>query len=88
MSISGTMKDPIRPEILACKRGMPLACLTKRDTPMARLANSHCDVLHVGDSADMPFGAHEGRRERVIGIAGWVMVETGATVAANKEAGG
>lgn len=41
------------PDIRARKGGEPLVCLTAYDAPTARLLDSHCDVLLVGDSVGM-----------------------------------
>jgi len=40
-------------DVLARKKGTPLVCLTAYTTPMARLADTHCDVVLVGDSVGM-----------------------------------
>ena len=49
--------SPVRPtlpvDILARKGGVPLVCLTAYTTPIARLADPHCDVVLVGDSLGM-----------------------------------
>lgn len=41
------------PRILAAKGSTPLACLTAYTTPMARLADTSCDIVLVGDSVGM-----------------------------------
>ena len=41
------------PDILARKGGDPVVCLTAYTTPIARIADPHCDVLLVGDSLGM-----------------------------------
>jgi 3-methyl-2-oxobutanoate hydroxymethyltransferase len=41
------------PDILSRKGGEPIVCLTAYTTPIARLADPHCDVLLVGDSLGM-----------------------------------
>jgi len=41
------------PDIRGRKGGEPLVCLTAYDAPTARLLDSHCDVLLVGDSVGM-----------------------------------
>jgi 3-methyl-2-oxobutanoate hydroxymethyltransferase len=41
------------PDILARKGGEPLVVLTAYTTPIARIADPHCDVLLVGDSLGM-----------------------------------
>ena len=53
MSATGHMQAITPPRILAAKGGTPLACLTAYTTPMARLADSHCDIVLVGDSVGM-----------------------------------
>lgn len=40
-------------DVLARKNGTPLVCLTAYTTPMARLADAHCDIVLVGDSVGM-----------------------------------
>jgi len=39
--------------IRARKGGVPLVCLTAYTTPVARLVDSHCDIVLVGDSVGM-----------------------------------
>jgi len=41
------------PDIMSRKGGTPLVCLTAYTTPLARLADKHCDVVLVGDSVGM-----------------------------------
>lgn len=41
------------PELVARKGGEKIACLTAYTTPMARLADRHCDLILVGDSLGM-----------------------------------
>jgi 3-methyl-2-oxobutanoate hydroxymethyltransferase len=41
------------PRVAAAKGQTPLVCLTAYTTPMARLADAHCDVVLVGDSVGM-----------------------------------
>lgn len=41
------------PDIEARKGKTPLVCLTAYTTPVARLADAHCDVVLVGDSVGM-----------------------------------
>lgn len=41
------------PDISARKGKTPLVCLTAYTTPIARLADPHCDVVLVGDSVGM-----------------------------------
>lgn len=49
-----TAKSALTPlDVLARKKGTPLVCLTAYTTPMARLADTHCDVVLVGDSVGM-----------------------------------
>ncbi len=40
-------------DIMACKGGERLVCLTAYDTPMAKRVDRHCDVVLVGDSLAM-----------------------------------
>ncbi|GAB4358314.1 MAG: 3-methyl-2-oxobutanoate hydroxymethyltransferase [Oricola sp.] len=47
---SGTLGVP---DILARKGGQPLVCLTAYTTPVAALADKHCDIVLVGDSVGM-----------------------------------
>lgn len=53
MSATGHTQAVTPPRILAAKGGVPLACLTAYTTPMARLADAHCDIVLVGDSVGM-----------------------------------
>ena len=46
------------PEIRGRKGGVPLVCLTAYTTPMARLLDSHVDLLLVGDSLAMVIYGH------------------------------
>ena len=41
------------PDILSRKGATPIVCLTAYTTPIARLADPHCEVLLVGDSLGM-----------------------------------
>ncbi len=41
------------PDIRARKGAVPLVCLTAYTTPVAKLADPHCDVVLVGDSVGM-----------------------------------
>jgi 3-methyl-2-oxobutanoate hydroxymethyltransferase len=41
------------PELAARKGGVPLVCLTAYTTPVAELADKHCDIVLVGDSVGM-----------------------------------
>ena len=44
----------IQPSDLMVRKGQtPIVCLTAYDTPMARRADAHCDLLLVGDSLAM-----------------------------------
>jgi 3-methyl-2-oxobutanoate hydroxymethyltransferase len=45
-------------DIRARKGGDPLVCLTAYTTPIARLADRHCDVVLVGDSVAMVLHGH------------------------------
>ncbi|MCI5043206.1 MAG: 3-methyl-2-oxobutanoate hydroxymethyltransferase [Aquisalinus sp.] len=40
-------------DIRKAKDGTPLVCLTAYDAPMARLLDTHCDLILVGDSVGM-----------------------------------
>lgn len=53
MSTTGKTSTITPPSILARKGGDPLVCLTAYSTPVARLADAHCDVVLVGDSVAM-----------------------------------
>ncbi len=49
-----TMTRRLTPlDIRARKGGAPIVCLTAYTTPIARLADPHCDLLLVGDSVGM-----------------------------------
>jgi 3-methyl-2-oxobutanoate hydroxymethyltransferase len=51
---ASTAKSAVTPlDILARKNGTSLVCLTAYTTPMARLADEHCDIVLVGDSVGM-----------------------------------
>ena len=41
------------PQVARAKGGAPLVCLTAYTTPVARLADAHCDIVLVGDSVGM-----------------------------------
>jgi len=41
------------PDVMARKGGEPLVCLTAYTTPVAGLADKHCDIVLVGDSVGM-----------------------------------
>jgi 3-methyl-2-oxobutanoate hydroxymethyltransferase len=53
MSATGRIAALTPPKLLARKGGKPLVCLTAYSTPVARLADAHCDVVLVGDSVAM-----------------------------------
>ncbi|HEU0222285.1 MAG TPA: 3-methyl-2-oxobutanoate hydroxymethyltransferase, partial [Paracoccaceae bacterium] len=53
MSATNEAKALTPPDILARKGGAPLVCLTAYTTPVARLADPHCDIVLVGDSVGM-----------------------------------
>ncbi len=45
MSASTPVRPTLPVDILARKGGAPLVCLTAYTTPIARLADPHCDVI-------------------------------------------
>ena len=53
MRVTGTIKRLTAVEIRARKGGDPVVSLTAYTTPIAKLADPHCDVLLVGDSLGM-----------------------------------
>jgi 3-methyl-2-oxobutanoate hydroxymethyltransferase len=53
MSSTGPVKATTVPDIMARKGGAPLVCLTAYTTPVAALADAHCDMVLVGDSVGM-----------------------------------
>ncbi|MFI0395800.1 3-methyl-2-oxobutanoate hydroxymethyltransferase [Paracoccus jiaweipingae] len=53
MSASTQIRRRTAQDIRAAKGGVPLVCLTAYTTPIARLADPHCDLLLVGDSLGM-----------------------------------
>ncbi len=53
MSATGQVTRPVPPDIRARKGGVPLVMLTAYTTPVARLADPHCDMVLVGDSLGM-----------------------------------
>ncbi|MFZ2099937.1 MAG: 3-methyl-2-oxobutanoate hydroxymethyltransferase [Oricola sp.] len=53
MSATGKTGAVTVPDIIARKGGTPLVCLTAYTTPVAKLADSHCDIVLVGDSVGM-----------------------------------
>jgi len=53
MSANAPSLPPSPADVKARKGGVPLVCLTAYTTPMARMVDSHCDVVLVGDSVGM-----------------------------------
>ncbi|MGB3901085.1 MAG: 3-methyl-2-oxobutanoate hydroxymethyltransferase [Mesorhizobium sp.] len=53
MSATSVAKALTPPDIVARKGQAPLVCLTAYTTPVARIADRHCDVVLVGDSVGM-----------------------------------
>ncbi|WP_027038531.1 3-methyl-2-oxobutanoate hydroxymethyltransferase [Mesorhizobium ciceri] len=53
MSATGDAKAITPPDIRSRKGQAPLVCLTAYTTPVARLADRHCDIILVGDSVGM-----------------------------------
>ncbi|MAS05453.1 MAG: 3-methyl-2-oxobutanoate hydroxymethyltransferase [Ahrensia sp.] len=53
MSATGSTRAITVPDIMARKGGAPLVCLTAYTTPVAALADAHCDIILVGDSVGM-----------------------------------
>ncbi|MGX5806121.1 3-methyl-2-oxobutanoate hydroxymethyltransferase [Bradyrhizobium sp. Arg314] len=53
MSIESTGKALTPSDIAGRKGGEPIVCLTAYTTPVAGLADRHCDVVLVGDSVGM-----------------------------------
>ncbi|MCM2504868.1 3-methyl-2-oxobutanoate hydroxymethyltransferase [Aureimonas altamirensis] len=53
MSVDAKIRSITPPELIARKGGEKIACLTAYTTPMARLADRHCDLILVGDSLGM-----------------------------------
>lgn len=53
MSASASISGLTPPEIKARKGGTPLVCLTAYTTPVARIADTACDIILVGDSVGM-----------------------------------
>lgn len=53
MSVTGKNATVTPPQVMASKGSTPLVCLTAYTTPMAKLADAHCDVVLVGDSVGM-----------------------------------
>ncbi|MFC0216958.1 3-methyl-2-oxobutanoate hydroxymethyltransferase [Pseudochelatococcus lubricantis] len=53
MSATSQSRCLTPPDIRARKGAAPIVCLTAYTTPVARLADAHCDVVLVGDSVGM-----------------------------------
>ncbi|WP_315762911.1 MULTISPECIES: 3-methyl-2-oxobutanoate hydroxymethyltransferase [unclassified Bradyrhizobium] len=53
MSVAVTVKALMPSDIRARKGKQPIVCLTAYTTPVARLADKHCDLVLVGDSVGM-----------------------------------
>jgi len=53
MSFSAPTKTLTAADILARKGTTPLVCLTAYTTPVAKMADAHCDLILVGDSVGM-----------------------------------
>lgn len=53
MSANTAGKSISVPQIIAQKNKAPLVCLTAYTTPIAKLADLHCDIVLVGDSVGM-----------------------------------
>lgn len=53
MSATGTSRALTLPDIKAAKGKTPLVCLTAYTTPVAEIADRHCDIVLVGDSVGM-----------------------------------
>lgn len=54
MSVTPDHKPRLTPSDIASRKGAaPLVCLTAYTTPLARLADQHCDLILVGDSVGM-----------------------------------
>lgn len=53
MSATSPLRPVLPPDIRARKGQVPLVALTAYTTPMARLADPHCDIALVGDSLGM-----------------------------------
>jgi len=53
MSATGAANATTVPDIMTRKGGTPLVCLAAYTTPVAALADKHCDVVLVGDSVGM-----------------------------------
>lgn len=53
MSTTGQGAAMTPPQVAAAKGAEPLVCLAAYTTPMAKLADAHCDIVLVGDSVGM-----------------------------------
>lgn len=53
MSVQSEIRRLTAPDILARKGGEPIVCLTSYHAHTARILDSHCDVILVGDSLGM-----------------------------------
>lgn len=53
MSATGKHIAMTPPQVVKAKGGTPLVCLTAYTTPVAKLADAHCDIVLVGDSVGM-----------------------------------
>ena len=53
MSAAAEFRRPTAQDIRARKGGEPIVVLTAYTTPIAKIADKHCDVLLVGDSVGM-----------------------------------
>jgi 3-methyl-2-oxobutanoate hydroxymethyltransferase len=53
LSATGKSAALTPPQVVKSKGGTPLVCLTAYTTPMAKLVDTHCDIVLVGDSVGM-----------------------------------
>lgn len=53
MSAAASVKSVTPPMVERRKGGTPLVCLTAYTTPVAAIADRHCDIILVGDSVGM-----------------------------------
>ena len=53
MSATPRKRAPLPTDIRAMKGGVPIVSLTAYTTPMARMMDSECDFVLVGDSVGM-----------------------------------
>ena len=53
MSATSPIRRTLPADITALKGGTPIVVLTAYTTPLARIADAHCDVVMVGDSLGM-----------------------------------